>query len=146
MKLLRLFLLVVAGWALAAVAAEPAPVSVTSALTQAYDAAWDRGDVDAMYAMLAPDCIFRSPYQTRIGRDEIRANLYACNVKKFRDTRATEEYSKVEGDMAWCLATVTFNEYDADGVIKAKRSAKRLIIFTRKPGAEWKMQFIIVHE
>src|SRR5690242_5200712 len=69
-------------------------------LTHAYDAAWDRGDIPAMVEMLDPECVFRSPFQTRLGRDAIRENVFR-NVKRFRDTTSTEVAAKIEDDMAY---------------------------------------------
>ena len=69
-------------------------------LIRAYDAAWDRGDLKAMYDMLDPECVFKSPFQMRIGREEIRDHLFQ-NTKRFRDTVSVEELSKIDGDIAY---------------------------------------------
>ncbi len=139
----RLFVLFVAVCCLAR-AATPSE-TVTLRLTRAYDAAWDRGDVPAMYDMLDPECVLKTPFQTRLGRDAIRDNSYR-NVKKFRDSVSTEESSKIDGDIAYSFSTLAFNEYDANGVLKARRQAKHLFIFTRRPGQDWKIRFMITTE
>ena len=138
-----LILLVVCGGLVSARAAEAE--SLTLRLTRAYDAAWDRGDVQAMYDMLDPECVMKTPFQTRLGRDDIRDHAFR-NVKKFRDSVTTEESSKIDGDLAYSFATLAFNEYDAGGALKAKRLAKHLFIFTRRPGEDWKIRFMITTE
>ena len=144
MHLRCLCLLFVSCCCVAVARAEP-PESLTLRLTRAYDEAWDRGDVKAMYEMLDPECVFRSPFQTRLGRDAIRDHAFR-NVKKFRDSVSTEESSRIDGDIAYSFATLAFNEYDPAGVIKAKRQAKHLFIFTRRPGEDWKIRFMITLE
>ena len=119
--------------------------TVTLKLTRAYDAAWDRGDVAAMYEMFDPECVFKSPFQMRIGRDEIRDHVFK-NTKRFHDTVSVEEISKVEGDIAYSWGYQTFNDYAPDGTIKSKRMAKHLFIFTRRPGQDWKFRFLITTE
>jgi ketosteroid isomerase-like protein len=141
-----LLLLLSAGCGLwAAPVAEPQAETLTLRLTRAYDAAWDRDDAKAMYDMLDPECVFRSPFQTRLGRDAIRDNVFR-NAKKFRDTVTSEETSKVDGDTAYSFATETFNEYDPAGVLKARHTAKHLFIFSRRPGEDWKIRFMIALE
>jgi len=114
-------------------------------LIRAYDAAWDRGDLKAMYDMLDPECVFKSPFQMRIGREEIRDHLFQ-NTKRFRDTVSVEELSKIDGDIAYTWGYQTFNDYTPDGTIKSKRLAKRLFILTRRPGQDWKFRFLIITE
>lgn len=127
--------LVVAGHA-----AEPAE-SFMIKLTHAYDAAWDRGDIPAMVEMLDPECVFRSPFQTRLGREAIRENVFR-NVKRFRDTMSVETAAKIEGDIAYSFQDSTFNDYGPDGgkEVKARRVVKHLFIFTRRPGQDWKIR------
>jgi len=125
--------------------AEVPAETLTLRLTRAYDAAWDRGDVPAMYDMLDPECVLKTPFQTRLGRDAIRDNSFR-NVKRFRDSVTTEDVSKIDGDIAYSFATLAFNEYDANNVLKAKRKAKHLFIFTRRPGQDWKIRFMITTE
>ena len=110
-------------------------------LTHAYDAAWDRGDIPAMVAMLDPECVFRSPFQTRLGREAIRENVFR-NVKRFRDTISTETAAKIEGDIAYSFQDSAFNDYGRDGgaVVKARRVVKHLFMFTRRPGEDWKIR------
>ncbi len=123
------------------------PESVFIKLTHAYDAAWDRGDIPAMVAMLDPECVFRSPFQTRIGRDAIRDHVFR-NVKRFRDTTSTETLLKQEDDLAYSFQDSTFNDYGRGGgdVVKAKRMVKHLFIFTRRPGQEWKIRAMFTFE
>ncbi len=148
MKLARLFSLIVAVLLLPQVGTaetEAKSETLTLKLTRAYDAAWDRGDLKAMYEMFDPECVFRSPFQTRIGRDAIRDNVFR-NTKKFRDTVSAEETSKIDGDTAYAFGTSTFNEYDTNGAVKARHTAKHLFIFGRRPGEDWKFRFIIALE
>jgi ketosteroid isomerase-like protein len=142
MARLRLFsCLVATGFLVAALRAEPAAESVMIKLTHAYDAAWDQGDIPAMVEMLDPECVFRSPFQTRLGREAIRENVFR-NVKRFRDTRSIETAAKIEDDIAYSFQDSTFNDYGKDGgdVVKAKRVVKHLFVFTRRPGQEWKIR------
>ena len=140
----RFLSLLVAACSLAAARAAE-PESLTLRLTRAYDAAWDRGDVAALVAMLDPECVMKTPFQTRLGRDAIRDNAFR-NVKRFRDSVSTEEVSRIDGDIAYSFSTLAFNEYDATGALKAKRKAKHLFIFTRRPGEDWKIRFMITTE
>lgn len=116
-------------------------------LTHAFDAAWDRGDIPTMVEMLDPECVFRSPFQTRLGREAIRENVFR-NVKRFRDTHSTETSSKIEDDLAYSFQESTFNDYGKGGgdVIKARRVVKHLFIFSRRPGQDWKIRCMITLE
>src|SRR5947209_15811298 len=102
-------------------------------LTHEYDAAWDRGDIVAMAAMLDPECVFRSPFQVRLGREAIRENVFK-NWKRFRDTHSIETQAKIEDDMAYSFQESTFSDYGPDGgdVVKARRVTKHLMIFSRR--------------
>jgi ketosteroid isomerase-like protein len=133
--------LVVTGFLVVALRAAPAAESFMIKLTHAYDAAWDRGDIPAMVEMLDPECVFRSPFQTRLGREAIRENVFR-NVKRFRDTHSVETAAKIEDDIAYSFQDSTFNDYGKDGgdVVKAKRVVKHLFVFTRRPGQEWKIR------
>ena len=144
MKLRHFLVLLVACGCATAIRAE-APETLTLKLIRAYDAAWDRGDWKAMYGMLDPECVFESPFQTRLGRDEIRDHVFE-NTKKFRDTVGVEDTSKIDGDIAYSFGSQTFNQYAPDGTIKSRRSAKLLFIFTRRPGQDWKIRFQIITE
>lgn len=110
-------------------------------LTHAYDAAWDRGDIPAMVAMLDPECVFRSPFQTRLGREAIRENVFK-NVKRFRDTMSVETAAKIEDDLAYSFQDSTFNDYGREpgNTVKARRVVKHLFIFTRRAGQDWKIR------
>lgn len=121
--------------------------SLTLRLLRAYDAAWDRNDVKAMYEMLDPECVMKTPFQTRLGRDEIRDNSFR-NAPRFRDSVSTEEVSRIDGDIAYSFSTLSFNEYggDGSGPLKARRKAKHIFIFTRRPGQDWKIRFMITTE
>lgn len=119
--------------------------TLTLRLTRAFDAAWDRDDQKAMYDMLDPECVFKSPFQMRLGREAIRDNVFR-NTRKFRDSVTTEEISKVDGDTAYSFATLAFNVYDAKGVMTKRGKAKHLFIFTRRPGEDWKIRFMIALE
>jgi ketosteroid isomerase-like protein len=143
MKLTHLLLPFVFGFSWAAAATEPE--TLTLRLTQAFDQAWDHGDVKALYAMFDPDCIYKTPSRTEIGREAVRDHVFP-NVPKFRDSLSTEDYSKIDGDLAYSTGTTTFNEYDANGAVKAKWVSKYLYIFTRRPGEDWKIRFHVVHE
>lgn len=131
--------LIVAGAVRATDAAKPE--SFMLKLTRAYDAAWDRGDVATMVGMLDPECVFRSPFQTRLGREAIRENVFR-NVKRFRDTWSVETAAKIEDDIAYSFQDSTFNDYGRDGgnEVKARRVVKHLFIFTRRPGQDWKIR------
>ncbi len=119
--------------------------TVTLRLIRAYDAAWDRDDHQAMYEMFDPECVFKSPFQMRIGRDDIRDHVFR-NTKKFKDTVSVEERSKIDGDLAYSWGSQTFNEYAPDGTVKMKHLARHLFIFTRRPGQDWKFRFLITTE
>jgi ketosteroid isomerase-like protein len=121
--------------------------SLTLRLLRAFDAAWDRNDVKAMYEMLDPECVMKTPFQTRLGRDAIRDNSFR-NAPRFRDSVSTEETSRIDGDIAYSFSTLSFNEYggDGSGPLKARRKAKHLFIFTRRPGEDWKIRFMITTE
>jgi ketosteroid isomerase-like protein len=123
------------------------PESFMLRLTHAYDAAWDRGDIPAMTGMLDPECVFRSPFQTRLGREAIRQNVFK-NVARFRDTVSKETLAKIEDDTAYSFQDCTFNDYGKGGgtVVKAKRLVKHLFIFTRRPGQDWKIRTMITLE
>lgn len=110
-------------------------------LTHAYDQAWDRGDIPAMVEMLDPECVFRSPFQVRLGRDAIRENVFK-NWKRFRDTHSIETQSKIEDDIAYSFQESTFNDYgpEAGTVVKARRVTKHLYVFSRRPGQDWKIR------
>ena len=138
-RVLVLCLLVCSGLVTSA-RAEPTE-SFMIKLTHDYDAAWDRGDIPAMVEMLDPECVFRSPFQTRLGREAIRENVFR-NVKRFRDTHSVETTAKIEDDIAYSFQDSTFNDYGRDGgdVVKAKRVVKHLFIFTRRPGQDWKIR------
>lgn len=133
------------GLAILAQAAEEE--SLTLRLIRAFDAAWDRNDVKAMYEMLDPECVMKTPFQTRLGRDAIRDNSFR-NAPRFRDSVSTEETSRIDGDIAYSFSTLSFNEYggDGSGPLKARRKAKHLFIFTRRPGGDWKIRFMITTE
>jgi len=142
-----LFCLLVCSGCVAAPGAEPPVESFMIRLTHEYDAAWDRGDIPAMVAMLDPECVFRSPFQTRIGREAIRENVFR-NVKRFRDTHSVETTAKIEDDIAYSFQDSTFNDYGRDGgdVVKAKRVVKHLFIFTRRPGQDWKIRCMVTFD
>lgn len=120
-------------------------MTLTLKLIRVYDAAWDRADFQAMYEMLDPECVVKTPFQTRIGRDEIQEHVFK-NTKKFKDTVSTEDMSRIDGDIAYSFGSHAFNEYAPDGTIKFKRLAKHLFIFTRRPGQDWKIRFRITTE
>ncbi len=119
--------------------------TLTLRLTRTFDQAWDRGDLQALYALLDPDCVYKTPFRTEIGRDAVRDHVFR-NVGRFRDSVSSEDYSKVEADLAYSTGTTTFNEYDAAGALKAKWVSRYLHIFTRRTGEDWKLRFHIVHE
>lgn len=137
--LLLLLGMAVAGWAADA-------ASLTLRLTQKFDALWDKGDEAGMYEFLDADCVYKTPFRTEIGRDEVKAHVFRNMHGKFRDTVSTETFSKVEGDMAYGIGIATFNEYDAQGAFKAKWTSRYMNIYTRRPGGEWKLRFHIAHE
>ncbi|MES1194804.1 MAG: nuclear transport factor 2 family protein [Opitutus sp.] len=140
MRVRGLGMVIVALLVAAALRAEEAG-SFMIKLTHAYDAAWDRGDIPAMVAMLDPECVFRSPFQTRLGREAIKENVFR-NVKRFRDTMSVETAAKIEDDLAYSFQDSTFNDYGKDGgnVVKARRVVKHLFIFTKRPGQDWKIR------
>jgi hypothetical protein len=119
--------------------------TLTLRLTRVFDTLWDRGDTAAMYAFLDPDCVYKTPFRTEIGRDAVRDHVFP-NFSKFRDSISTEDYSKVEENFAYSIGTTTFNEYDKDGKFKTKWTSRYVHIFTRRPGEDWKMRFHVVHE
>jgi ketosteroid isomerase-like protein len=123
------------------------PESFMIKITHAYDAAWDRGDVAAMTEMLDPECVFRSPFQTRLGRAAIQENVFR-NVKRFRDTYSKETQSKIEDNVAYSFQESTFNDYGRGGgnVVTARRVVKHLFIFTRRPGQDWKIRSMFTFE
>ncbi|HWA07826.1 MAG TPA: nuclear transport factor 2 family protein [Opitutaceae bacterium] len=141
MKFARIALFVFSAGVLSAAGTE----SLTLRLTRVFDAAWDRGDLAALYAMFDPDCVYKTPFRTEIGRDAVRDHVFP-NVPKFRDSVSTEDSSHIEGDMAYATGTTTFNEYDAKGALKTKWTSKYLYLFTRRPGEDWKIRFHVVHE
>jgi ketosteroid isomerase-like protein len=133
--------LVAAALAVGTVARAAEPESFMIKLTHAYDAAWDRGDIPAMVEMLDPECVFRSPFQTRLGREAIKENVFK-NVKRFRDTVSVETAAKIEADIAYSFQDATFNDYGREPgkEVKARRVVKHLFIFTRRPGQDWKIR------
>ncbi len=143
MPRLRHLFVLLAGLLAAATAraAEPAPESFMIRMTHEYDAAWDRGDIPAMVAMLDPECVFRSPFQTRLGREAIQANVFR-NVQRFRDTHSVETSAKIEGDIAYSFQDSTFNDYGREPgpAVQARRVVKHLFIFTKRPGQDWKIR------
>jgi len=140
----RALWLLIACFATTASIRATAPESFMLKLTRAYDAAWDRGDIPAMVEMFDPECVFRSPFQTRIGRDAIRDNVFR-NVKRFRDTWSVETESKIEDNVAYSFQDSTFNDYGPNGgtEVKARRVTKHLFIFTRRPGQDWKIRTML---
>lgn len=144
MRTCRLAFLFLLGSAAALFAAETE--TLTLRLTRTFDELWDKGDEAGMYAFLEPDCVYKTPFRTEIGRDEVRAHVFKNMKVKFRDSVSTESFSKIEGDLAYGIGITTFNEYDASGAFKAKWTSRNLNIFTRKTGGEWKLRFHIVHE
>lgn len=55
-----LFLL--AAFGLTSIAREAENETATLRLTRAYDAYYDHGDVNAMYVMLDPECVMKTPF------------------------------------------------------------------------------------
>lgn len=137
-------LLLFFGGVLAALGA--AAETLTLRLTQKFDELWDKGDEAGMYAFLDPDCVYKTPFRTEIGRDEVKAHVFRNMKGKFRDTVSTETFSKIEGDMAYGIGIATFNEYDAQGAFKAKWTSRYMNVYMRRPGGDWKLRFHIAHE
>jgi hypothetical protein len=128
---------------LAARAAEPE--TLTLRLTRLFDELWERGDAAGMYAFLDPDCVYKTPFRTEIGRDQIRDHVFR-NFSRFRNAVSTEEFSKIEKNFAYSIGATTFDEVDPTGAIKAKWVSRYLHIFTRRPGEDWRLRFHVVHE
>jgi len=116
-------------------------------MTHAYDAAWDRGDIAAMVEMFDPECVFRSPFQVRIGRDAVRDNVFK-NWKRFRDSHTIETQAKIEGDLAYSFQESTMNDYGPEGgdIVKERRVERHVMIFSRRPGEDWKIRAIFVFD
>ena len=142
-----LFFLLGFGCVVASSRAADEPGTFTQNLTDAYDAAWDRGDIPTMVEMLDAECVFRSPFQTRLGREAIRENVFR-NVKRFRDTSSTETLSKINEDMAYSFSESTFNDYGKTpgATPVARRMVKHIFIFTKRPGQDWKIRTMITVE
>ena len=64
---LLMFCIVLSGHVLAA-----EPETLTLRLTRHFDALWDSGDSAGMYAFLDPDCVYKTPFRTEIGRVHAR--------------------------------------------------------------------------
>ncbi len=137
-----LFLLIIA---FGVIARAEETETLTLRLTRRFDELWEKGDAAGMYAFLDPDCIYKTPFRTEIGRDAVRDHVFK-NFPKFKQNVSTEDFSKIEDTMAYSTGVCTFNEVDVTGAVKAKWVSKYLHIFTRQPGGEWKMRFHIVHE
>ena len=121
--------------------------TLTEQLVGAFTAAWESREVDAVYNLLAPDCVFRSPFQTHCGRDDIRETVLRWNLAHIHDTRnCVEEQSKVAGDFAYSVGRMDYSQYDDDGNVVHELKANYIYVFTREPDREWKVQMMIFHE
>ncbi len=141
MKSLLLVVLLVLGVFARAAESE----TLTLQLTRRFDELWERGDADGMYAFLHPDCVYKTPFRTEIGRDAVRDHVFK-NFPRFRENVSTEEFSKIEDNFAYSIGVCTFNEYGSDGKFKSKWVSRYLHIFTRESGGDWKIRFHVVHE
>jgi ketosteroid isomerase-like protein len=127
--------------------ATPDKPTVTETLVQNFNAAWELQDIDVLYDMMAPDCVFRSPFQTHLTRDKIRDTVLKSNVPRIRDIHnCVEEQSKIAGDYASSVGRTDANLYNDDGSIARTIKMNYIFVFTRESGQDWKLQMLIYHE
>jgi ketosteroid isomerase-like protein len=113
---------------------------LTDRLNQMFVGAWNHKDVKALYDQLDPECVFKSPFQTRLGRDAIRDNVFK-NVQRFSQSVVVEQTSKIDGDMAYSFCSMYYDAVRNGKSVKIR--THNLNIYTRRPGHDWKARFLI---
>ena len=115
--------------ALAAVATGPS-TAPTDSLMDAFQQAWNAGDLPAMLAQIHPNAFFKSPFQLRYGRDEMASTVLTTNPKVFRNTTNTETHTFASEHVAWSMGTARGDVFDAGEPTGDHLDADYLFVFT----------------
>jgi len=121
--------------------------TLTDSLTARLHAAWNAEDMDALLSQLQPTAFFKSPYQLRYGRDNMRETVLVTNPPVFKVFESKELHSYVSEHLAWSIGSIKSHVLDDNGADTGEiGEADYLYAFTPDSSGAWRVQMMVFHE